>query len=104
MGSEADSTPEELVGLRISAGLLAGVGCVFAIYPIGFAVMLIVLAVQFLTGGGSIFRPQSWLSMLLGMCITAPITYLIFRAASALGRDNGGLHTSLCYLEPYFSF
>jgi hypothetical protein len=64
MEFRADNAPEEdepeLVGLRISAGLLAGVGCIFAIYPLGFAVLLIVLAIQVLTGRASIFRPQSW--------------------------------------------
>ena len=88
MGFRVDNAPEEgepeLVGLRISAGLLACVGCIFAIYPLGFAVMLIVLAFQLLTGRASIFRPQSWLLMLVGMCVSAAITYLIFCAASAL--------------------
>jgi hypothetical protein len=84
MGFLADDAPEKSVGLRISAGLLAGVGCVFALYPVVFAVMLIVLAVQLLTGRAPVFRPESWLLMLVGMCVTAPITYLIFHAASAL--------------------
>jgi hypothetical protein len=90
MAFRADHAPEEdepeLVGLRISAGLLAGVGCIFAIYPLGFAVLLIVLAIQVLTGQASIFRPQSWLLMLVGMCVSAAITYLLFYAASALGK------------------
>jgi len=84
MGSLISDAPEELVGLRISAGLLAGVGCVFAIYPIGFAVLLVVLAFQLITGRASILRPQSWLLMLAGLCISTAVTYLIFRAASAL--------------------
>jgi len=84
MGFLTDEAPEESVGLRISAGLLAGVGCVFTLYPVGFAGMLVVLAVQVLTGRTPTFRPQSWLLMLVGLCVTAPITYLIFRAASAL--------------------
>ncbi len=78
----------ELFGLRISAGLLAGVGCVFAIYPIGFALLLIVLAIQLLTRQFSTLRSESWPLMLVGMCVSAGITYLIFYAASALRKKQ----------------
>ncbi|MBB5344509.1 hypothetical protein [Tunturibacter empetritectus] len=90
MEFRADNSPPEdepeLVGLRVSAGLLASVGCIFAIYPLGFALLLIVLAIQVLTGRASTLRPQSWPLMLIGMCVSAAITYLIFCAASALRK------------------
>ena len=77
-----------LVGLRISAGLLAGAGCVSAIFPIFFALLLIMFAVPLLTGGTPTLRSESWPQTLAGMCVTAAITYSIFRAASALRNEK----------------
>ena len=92
MVSKADITHEEqqpeLVGLRISAGLLVAVGCVIALYPVGFAAMLCVFSIQRMTGQALTFRPESWRLMVVGLCVTAPITYLIFRAASALRNSR----------------
>lgn len=88
----------ELVGLRISAGLVAAVGCVFALYPICDAAMLCVLTIQRMTGQALTFRPESWRVMVAGLCVTAPLTYLIFRAASALReRRRWGAYTALLF-------
>ena len=73
----------ELLGLRISAGLLAGVGGVVALYPFLFAAMLIVSAIGHLNGRGS----TSFHSMLLllgALCASSAMAYLLFRSSRAL--------------------
>lgn len=102
METNADITHQEeqpeLVGLRVSAGLLAAVGCVFALYPLGFAAMLCVFFVQRMTGQALTFRPESWRLMVVGLCVTAPMTYLIFRAASALrNRSRWAAYIALLF-------
>ena len=76
---------ESPIGLRISAVLLAALGCLFVLYVLMFGLLLSV----------SVFRrlqsqvlesenPRSLLTLVMGVVVTAGLTYLCFRAAGAL--------------------
>ena len=73
----------DLLGLRISAGLLACVGGVVALYPFLFAALLIVSAIGLLNGRGSTSIHSMWL-LLGALCASIAITYLLFRSSRAL--------------------
>jgi len=77
----------ELLGLRISAGLLACVGGIVAIYPIFFSILFVVSAIGVLNGRGSTSLPG--LLLLLGaLCASVALTYLLFRSARALRQGK----------------
>ena len=71
-----------LFGLRISAGLLAAFGCLFALYALMFGLVLI----RFWQRRAQALDKRDLLLFLLSFAIAAAFTYLCFRAAAALSN------------------
>jgi hypothetical protein len=81
----ANNDRTDLLGLRISAGLLAVLGCVFALYVLLFSLLLGAYVVRCLQGNlSSLANLSSILTLFIIIAVTAALTYLCFRAASAL--------------------
>jgi len=81
----ANDAPADLVGLRISAGLLVVLGCIFGIYVLFFAIVLFVEALRHWRDHQFAFnQAASLLVQLIVIAVSAALTYLCFRAAAAL--------------------
>jgi hypothetical protein len=75
----------DLPGLKFSAGLLVALGCLWGLYAVLFASMLVIAGVRALQGGvhtGSDVR--FLLTSILIVAITSAFTWLCIRAARAL--------------------
>jgi multisubunit Na+/H+ antiporter MnhB subunit len=70
----------DLFGLRISAGLLAALGCLFALYALLFGFVLF----PFWQRRTQALDKRDLFFFLLSFAIAAALTYLCFRAAAAL--------------------
>ncbi len=78
---------KDLLGLRISAGLLVALGCLLGIYVLFFGFILSISAVRHLHGyPPTLDRPNWFLSLVIIIGTTSALTYLCFRAAAGL-RD-----------------
>jgi hypothetical protein len=74
-----------LLGLRISAGLLAALGCLFALYVLLFSLLLGASVVRRWQGHlPASDKSSSFLTLLIVVATTAALTYLCFSAAAAL--------------------
>src|SRR5258707_15863897 len=74
----------DLPGLKFSAGLLVALGCLWGLYAVLFASMLVIAGVRALQGGvhtGSDVR--FLLTSILIVAITSAFTWLCIRAARA---------------------
>jgi hypothetical protein len=81
----ANNDPVDRIGLRISAGLLVVLGAIFGFYVLFFAIVLFVEALRHWQGRQFAFNQvSSLLVQLIGVAVTAALTYLCFRAAAAL--------------------
>jgi hypothetical protein len=81
-----EETP--LLGLRISAGLLVALGCLWGFYAIFSAVILGLTGVR--AWKGNVYSPGNlrlFASLLLTVIILTTLTWISFRAAAAL-RDG----------------
>ena len=73
-----------LFGLRISAGLLVALGCLFALYALLFGLT----PIRFWQLHAQALDKRDLFFFLLSFAITAALTYLCFRAAAALNNER----------------
>jgi uncharacterized membrane protein len=80
------STDEiDLLGLKFSAGLLVALGCLWGLYAILFASMLVIAGVRALQGRAhNVSDARFLLTSALVIVITSALTWLCIRAAKAL--------------------
>jgi hypothetical protein len=75
-----DNDQTSLFGLKISSGLLAALGCLFALYALLFGLVLF----RFWQRRAQTLDKRDLFFFLLSFAITTALTYLCFRAAAAL--------------------
>jgi hypothetical protein len=76
---------KDLIGLRISAGLLIAMGCLIGLYVPFFVLMLGVSVVRHLHGHPPATDKPNWfLNVSIAICTASALTYLCFRAAAGL--------------------
>jgi magnesium-transporting ATPase (P-type) len=79
--------PTSLLGLRVSAGLLVALGCLWGIYALFFVIVFGVSGFRAWKGHASASDNPRWFAtLILVVTITTALTWLCFRAAVAL-RD-----------------